>query len=90
MLLHISESSNRMRVHDGQRFVYKDGSLVLLAGVVSQVTLQRTRFFMKQLGGGILKFLPDQRECPEEEELLEEEEEPFFSGGGPTPSRTHW
>ena len=51
MLLHISESSNRMRAHDGQCFVYKDGSLVLFAGVISQGTLQRTRCFMKQLEG---------------------------------------
>ena len=71
MLLHISESSDRIRAHGGQCFVYKDGSLVLFAGVISQGTLQRTRFFMKQLEG-ILKFLPDQREFPEEEQLLEQ------------------
>ena len=32
MLLHISESSDRIRAHDGHCFVCKDGSLVLLAG----------------------------------------------------------
>ena len=70
MLLHIAETSYRMRAQQGQCWVYKDGAMVLFPGIVSQGTLQRVRCFMKQLEG-ILKFLPDQREFPSEEALLE-------------------
>ena len=70
MLLHIAETSDRMRAQQGQCWVYKDGAMVLFPGIVSQGTLQRVRCFMKQLEG-ILKFLPDQREFPSEEALLE-------------------
>ena len=36
MLLHIAETSDRMRAQQGQCWVYKDGAMVLFPGIVSQ------------------------------------------------------
>ena len=68
IMLYLSEGTDRIRCHDGEAHVYKNGAHVSFDGLVGQGTLKRLRSFVKLLEG-VFKSLPKGENFPADKKV---------------------